>query len=64
MAKKCEGLIQQPDLPYEGDMRSLQAPQAPEDRHCSHYDNDTNGWVRGMPSAEAKPSFDKHRAGR
>ncbi len=61
MAKESEGLIQQPDLPYEGNLRKLQAPQAPEDRHCAHYDNDTKGWVRGVGQ---KPGFDKHKAGR
>ena len=61
MAKETEGLIQQPAPPCDGDMRSLQAPQAPEDRHCPGYDNDTSGWVRGVGQ---KPGFDKHKAGR
>lgn len=39
--------------------QETQAPQSPEDKHGPKYDNDTSGWVRGMPSAEAKPGFDK-----
>lgn len=38
----------------------LQAPQFIEDRHGPGYDNDVpKNWLRGMPSAERKPSFDK-----
>jgi len=39
--------------------QETQAPQSPEDKHGPKYDNDTSGWVRGMPNAEAKPGFDK-----
>lgn len=43
----------------------LQKPQCPEDKHGPKYDNPTpNDWRRGMPSAEGKPGFDKHKAGR
>ena len=58
---KSPGLDQLPNPPTGCE---LQCPQAPEDRHGPGYDNDTKGWVRGMPSAEAKPGFDKHKAGR
>ena len=44
--------------------QALQKPQFPEDQHCPNYDNDASGWVRGVPSGEAKPGFDKHKAGR
>lgn len=56
------GLIDQPMLEETG--REMQAPQSVNDQHESKYDNDTSGWVRGAPSAEAKPGFDKHKAGR
>ena len=43
----------------------LQAPQFIEDRHGPKYDNDTpNNWLRGMPSAEGKPSFDRSKGRR
>jgi hypothetical protein len=37
-----------------------QAPQAPEDKHDSKYDNDVSlsGWLRG-PDATKKPGFCK-----
>jgi len=46
--------------------------QDPEDKHDAKYDNDASGWVRGAAgvptckneTAEGKPSFDKHKAGR
>ena len=41
----------------------LQAPQDIQDRHSANYDNDAKGWVRGMPSAESKPSFDHSKKG-
>lgn len=43
-----------------------QAPQAPEDKHGSSYDNDTpSNWLRGMGKdhAEGKPSFNKGKSG-
>jgi len=40
----------------------LQAPQDVQDQHGAKYNNDTpSNWLRGMPSAEGKPSFDKAR---
>lgn len=38
----------------------LQAPQDIQDKHGAKYDNDSPcNWLRGMPSAEGKPGFDK-----
>ena len=45
-----------------------EAPQCPEDKRGPDYDNNTpSNWLRGMPSAEGKPSFDhvgKHPKGK
>ena len=41
----------------------LQAPQDIQDQHMPGYDNDSKGWVRGMPSAESKPGFDHSKKG-
>ncbi len=46
-------------------MKSEEAPQCPEDKRGPDYDNNTpSNWLRGMPSAENKPNFDKSKAGR
>jgi hypothetical protein len=38
---------------------SQEAPQCPEDKRGPDYDNNTpSNWLRGMPNAEGKPSFD------
>lgn len=39
-------------------------PQCVEDQHGPAYANDASGWVRGMPSAESKPDFDKSKGKR
>lgn len=49
-----------------GPDKEVQAPQAPEDKHGSTYNNDASGWVRGMgkgkiETGEGKPSFDKRK---
>ena len=39
--------------------KSDEAPQCPEDKRGPDYDNNApSNWLRGMPSAENKPSFD------
>lgn len=62
MAKAIVGLIDQPQLNETG--REMQAPQSINDKHGKKYDNDTSGWVRGMPNAMAKPNFDHGKKGR
>lgn len=48
------GLVNDSSPPDDG--KCCQAPQAPEDRHGSKYDNDTpDNWLRGKGM---KPSFD------
>lgn len=42
---------------------SQQAPQDPEDKHASGYDNDASGWVRGMGKESPHPKFDRHKSG-
>jgi hypothetical protein len=38
---------------------SEEAPQSKENKRGPDYDNNTpSNWLRGMPSAESKPSFD------
>ena len=38
---------------------SEEAPQSKEDKRGPDYDNNApSNWLRGMPSAESKPSFD------
>lgn len=60
MAKKAIiGLIDQPELNEIG--REMQAPQAVNDKHGPKYDNDTQGWVRGVGQ---NPCFDTKKAGR
>lgn len=40
--------------------KSEEAPQCDCDKRGPDYDNNTpSNWLRGMPSAEGKPGFDK-----
>lgn len=40
--------------------KAANEPQFPEDSHGADYNNDApSNWVRGMPSAEGKPGFDR-----
>ena len=57
-----EGLLNQ-ELIDQLDCR-YQKPQGREDRQAVNYENDTSGWVRGMPDACAKPGFDYNRKGK
>lgn len=41
-----------------------QKPQAPQDRHGPKYDNDCDGWVRGMGKESPYPTFDRKNAWR
>jgi len=45
--------------------KTEEAPQDPSDKRADNYSNNApNNWLRGMPSAEGKPGFDKSKAGK
>lgn len=53
------------DHPADND--ALQAPQDPQDKHESTYNNDSNGadeWTRGMGPKSPYPNFDRKNAWR
>lgn len=59
-ARERYGKPHEPTLSQKSD----EAPQCPEDKRAADYDNNTpDNWLRGMPSAEGKPSFDKSKDG-
>lgn len=60
IGKSVGGLVGEPTLSETS--RIMQAPQSPNDRHGEKYDNDAQGWVRGVGTPY--PHFDKKNAWR